>query len=264
MTWDNIVYRIRHTVTGQIYFGVTCQSLKQRWRQHCAFSRPNTRLRLLIKAYGRESFEIEEIAQFPTYEMALAEERRLIAIHKTNFCRFPEENGLNTTDGGEAGTAGYVATPSHRKNLSNALKGKRKSPQHAKHIGDAKRGSRNPMFGRIPSQRSRDLAAQRFRGSGNPMRGKFGESNPLFGSRRPAAVKQKILAGIMSRARPVEQLDLSGDLITSHQSTQSACRAVGIKNGVHAVCAGRRKSAGGFRWRFAISSTAEQMTLVQH
>lgn len=119
------------------------------------------------------------------------------------------------------------------------------------------------MFGRMSSRRSIELATQRLNGAGNPMRGRFGPENPLYRRPRPEAVRQKLIARIMQTARPVDQLDRSGKVIASYESTGAACRAIGVTNGVHAVCTGKRRSAGGYKWRFTRPPIpAEQVTVV--
>lgn len=246
-----IAYRIDCLTTHRIYFGITSRTLKQRWQQHCCLDRPNIYLKNCIKKYGKENFSITEIAQFDTYIEALEFEKMAIAFCQVNVCRFPHGIGMNMTDGGDEGNIGYKTTELHKKNLSAALTGKKKSLAHAQNISRAKIGEKNPAFGKAPSAKNIAEIAERMNGLGNPMRGKIGNLNPKYGKKRPENVRVKIAAANMRTAKKVEQISADGDVLATFDSTHAACRAVGIKNGVFDVCMGHQKTAGGFRWRFA-------------
>jgi len=49
--------------------------------------------------------------------------------------------------------------------------------------------------------------------------------------------------------KPVNQLDLNGNTINTFPSTQEAKRQTGAVH-VSAVCLGKRKTSGGFKWQF--------------
>jgi len=51
------------------------------------------------------------------------------------------------------------------------------------------------------------------------------------------------------KGKPVNQFDLSGNLIATHLSMRSIERQTGIdRRSVSAVCKGKRKMAGGYKW----------------
>lgn len=65
------------------------------------------------------------------------------------------------------------------------------------------------------------------------------------------------------RKNPVKQINLSGELIKIHQSTADAMRELGIKGkNISTVLKGKRKSAGGFRWKYATKSEYENYTKI--
>lgn len=50
--------------------------------------------------------------------------------------------------------------------------------------------------------------------------------------------------------KPVEQLDMNGKKVNEFDSIKAAQRATGInKNTIRLVASGKRKSAGGYKWR---------------
>lgn len=55
----------------------------------------------------------------------------------------------------------------------------------------------------------------------------------------------------ISKSKPVEQYTIDGQFITEYQSAAEAERKIGIGNShINACCQGKRKSAGGFIWKF--------------
>jgi hypothetical protein len=51
-------------------------------------------------------------------------------------------------------------------------------------------------------------------------------------------------------SKPVNQLDLDGNLMANYPSAADAHRRLGISH-VYDVCKGRNKTAGGYRWEYA-------------
>ena len=63
---------------------------------------------------------------------------------------------------------GYKFTEEHKSNLSKALKGFFKSPEHRKHISEAKMGAKNPMFGTKHTEEWKEKMKERHTGKNNP------------------------------------------------------------------------------------------------
>lgn len=56
----------------------------------------------------------------------------------------------------------------------------------------------------------------------------------------------------LSRGKPVEQYDLAGNYLNTWTGTREAERQTGIsQSSISACCLGKRKTAGGFIWKFA-------------
>jgi len=235
--------------TNKIYFGVTHRDLKVRWRQHKNRNPENCYVRSCIKKYGEDNFTIAPLFIFSCVGKAYKKEIYLINKHKTNICKYPDGVGMNMTNGGERGNYGYIATKLHRENLRKALTGKKKS--NTENMRKAKLGKKNPMYGYKMPIEERKRKSDMWKTDLNPMKGKKGKNNPLYGRKRPEHVRAALKKAAMKKARPVIQIDNSGKEIGWFESTNAASRAVGIKNGVHSVCCGKQKLAGGYYWRFA-------------
>jgi group I intron endonuclease len=95
-------------------------------------------------------------------------------------------------------------------------------------------GDKNPMFGKS----SKDM-----------MIAKYGiEKTELLWSEMN---KARSVNGINKGVKPVIQLDLSANIIAEHISITAAAKFTKIHlTGIHQVCIGKRKTAGGFKWKY--------------
>jgi len=115
------IYKIT-SPSNKIYVGITTRFTKRMnyyKNNHCSGQK---RLAASFKKYGYENHKVEIIEEFKGEEnYALSKEMFWIRTYMVNFCKWPEYNGLNLTDGGQ-GTVGYKATDAHRKRLSEIHK----------------------------------------------------------------------------------------------------------------------------------------------
>lgn len=104
-TWSKpaVVYLITNKVNGHRYIGVTIRDIHRRWSSHKHEAKSASRrpIILAIQKYGYDAFCVQLISNHLTYEEALSEERRMIALWKPEY---------NATAGGE-GTLGYIPSP---------------------------------------------------------------------------------------------------------------------------------------------------------
>ncbi len=94
------LYKITHTASGKMYFGVA-KDVAKRWSRHrsvtwgkhggCPY------LHAALMLYGLEAFTFEVVAVYQTTDEALAAEREHIAEYRTNEREF----GYNLTNGGD-------------------------------------------------------------------------------------------------------------------------------------------------------------------
>lgn len=114
------VYRIKNTVNGMSYVGVTRNSLKSRCRQHRGFSARGLTwpLATAIREHGWEKFEAETLVFCETMDEAYAKERDFIALLGTEHPR-----GYNMTPGGR-GLQGRPVSSETRAKISLANQGR--------------------------------------------------------------------------------------------------------------------------------------------
>lgn len=115
------IYKIT-SPSGKIYIGKT-YSMKKRMR-HYKYGdyKGQTRLYSSLIKYGYDSHEIKVLDEFDgTGEFAAGKEMFWIRSFMCNYCKYPEIDGLNLTDGGE-GTIGYKMSEDNKKKLSERVK----------------------------------------------------------------------------------------------------------------------------------------------
>lgn len=135
-----IVYKITDLTNGLIYVGKTCVTLKQRWSSHCRNSRrldkPISCFHAAIQRAGEGNFLMEMLAEADSDDQLDRLERQWIAdLNSTH-----KDVGYNRTIGGQGGPhteearshMGRAWTETQRASASVALKGRKKSPEHAK------------------------------------------------------------------------------------------------------------------------------------
>lgn len=116
------VYIHRNIINDKAYIGITCQKLTERWGlegcEYCRGTQPA--FGNAIKKYGWNNFEHIIWAEDLTEDEANRLEVLLIALFKTNCCRYKNPTyGYNLTDGG-GGVSGHKDSEETRKKKSNA------------------------------------------------------------------------------------------------------------------------------------------------
>lgn len=201
----NVVYRHRRLDTGEIfYIGVGKKGKR-------AYAKNGRSLlwRNIVNKYG---YKVEIIVSFKFYEDALNLEKAYIAKYgRLNLGTGPL---VNLTDGGEGSlgvkcseeTRAKLSVKSkemwkadgHRDKISQALKGRKVSPETVAKIIEAQKGKKCPTISRV-----------------------------------------------------VLQFDLEGNYLNTFDSTRDAARKTGTsKTGVAYACGGKRKSSGGYIWKY--------------
>lgn len=109
----------KHTSpSNKIYIGITCQSIKRRWRDGKGYKSQKYFYRAIEK-YGWDNFQHEILYENLEKEQAKILEMSLIHYYNSTNPKL----GYNLTKGGE-GSLGYSPTEETRKKLSETHKGK--------------------------------------------------------------------------------------------------------------------------------------------
>ena len=151
--------------------------------------------------------------QTPNKEQALELESELMKWYDS------VENGYNSS---EYGSGHYKRSEELKRKISEALSGEKSpnfgkhfSEEHRKNISEAQTGEKNSMFGKHHSEETRNKISQ-----------------------------SKGVNGIL-------QFSKDGEFIAEYPSMKEAERQTGCNNShICNCCKGKRKSAGGFIWRY--------------
>lgn len=252
----------RHTSpSGKVYIGITCQEPERRWRGGWGYANQRY-LSTAIKKYGWDNFKHEVLFSGLTKEEASHKEVELIALHKSNQRGF----GYNIDGGG----INKIVSKETIQRLSDANKGKKLSEEHKRKIGEASKGRPGPTKGKRLSEYHRQQISKGMIGRvvTEETRKKLRESN--VGKTRSAEARAKMSEshkGLKPSAEtiakwkisnkslmtPVEQIDKKTNVVIARfDSTMDAFRNTGVNSStISACCRGKRKTAGGFRWRYA-------------
>jgi group I intron endonuclease len=125
------VYIVTNLVNAKQYIGIT-SDMDRRWHEHQ--TDPGRVLFQAIKKYGIENFHISYIASAFDFESACDIERLLI---KDRGTKAPA--GYNLTDGGD-GVVGYQHTEETKKQISEKMKGSKKSAETRAKMSAARLG----------------------------------------------------------------------------------------------------------------------------
>ena len=93
---DNYCVYKHTTPSGKVYIGITSQTPQKRWNKGRGYLK-NEYFNRAIKKYGWELIQHEIIATGLSREAACKEEKKLIALYKSNDSAF----GYNITAGGD-------------------------------------------------------------------------------------------------------------------------------------------------------------------
>ena len=122
------IYKIT-SPSGKIYIGQTVDIRKRLNRYSNILCKTQVLLENSLRKYGWRAHIVEILFEGETSNKHLnLLETEYIKIHKSNYKRYPEHNGLNLTDGGD-GRRGYKASEETKAKMSAAQKGKKTSDE---------------------------------------------------------------------------------------------------------------------------------------
>lgn len=141
------IYKITNLINGKSYIGQTTKPLlENRIREHINCN--STVISKAIHKYGIGNFDCSIIEQCDSKE-----ELDEMEFHYIKQYNSFGKNGYNLTFGGE-GTYGYTFnhTEETKKKMSKSKKNKKMSYTHRKNSTEAKKGKKNPMYGKNLSE----------------------------------------------------------------------------------------------------------------
>ena len=252
MTCEHCVYK--HTSpSGKVYIGMTKQRPAIRWRNGLGY-KGNEHFYKAICKYGWDGFKHEIIVSGLSYEDAANMEISLISSHNAVDRAF----GYNFRYGGSRsahseetrrkmsiasmGQKGRSPSPEERLAISKALTGRKVSPETCAAISKALTGKK-----RSPEACANNSKAQTGK--------KLSEQTRLLMSKkqkeRPMTEswERRLKDGL--RGRPVEQLDLDGNVIARFNRMLDAANSFNVsRSAIWMVCKGHNITCKGYKWRY--------------
>lgn len=260
-----LIYKITNLINGKIYIGQTTD-MERRTKQHLRDSRlkkPKSVIGKAIKKHGWENFTVD--IRFNAFDAdALNEaEKSIIKDDKSTESKI----GYNLREGGMA-ASGWCHSDATKAKLSLSHIGLTMpcSEETKAKIGLANKGRTRTN----ESKTKMSLSARRR----TPVseEAKHNMSLSQKGKTHSEQTRQKISLAHKDKMhskehtqklaeacnKPVSQLSLNGEVITTYASLTKAYHATGVdQSGISKCCKGKVKSAGGFRWCYKEDSNNE-------
>ena len=255
------VYQHRNLKNGKSYIGMTSQEPKYRWNNGKGYQNNSKMWNDIQESDWNTAWEHNILGKFENEQEALNIEEMFIWLFDST------NDGYNTSS---YGNNYYKRSEETIKKMSEAhtgeknhMFGKHHSEETRNKMSEAQTGEKNPMFGKHHSEETRNKMSEAQTGEKSHWYGKHpseetknrisesmsGEKNPMYGKHHSEESKKKIRENTPSK--PVLQFSKDGEFIAEYPSTGEAGRQTGcIQQSICACCNGKRKSCGGFIWKY--------------
>lgn len=239
------IYLRTNKENGKKYVGqVTTKRFKARQTEWKCLKQPyaGNVINNARNKYGIDAFDFEIIKECKDEELNQWE---MYYIKELNT-KVPY--GYNMTDGGNSVCSHSEET---RKRISDANKGKKFSEEHKRHISESKKGIKH-------TAEQNNKHSERMKC----------EKNPFWGKHHTEETKRKISETKKGKKRPIDavrrtseklsksvmQIDIvTNETIAVYKSMTEAVESTGCyKPNIIECCKKRRKTAGGFKWKYAV------------
>lgn len=222
---ENKYYVYKHTFeNGKVYIGITQQRPSDRWKRGTGYTH-NKHLTSAIQKYGWDNIKHEILFAGLTKEEACQKEIELIAEYKSNDRRY----GYNNSTGGET-TKGFHLTEEMKAKCRKRNLGKKHSEETKQKISQSNKEHWKTHTKIMPK----------------------GSGKKIWKTRRKNGTDGAWNKGIHTEGKKVIQFDKKMNYINTYESISIAQCETDISCGhICECCNGKRKSAGGYIWRYA-------------
>lgn len=206
------VYMHVNKINNKKYIGITCKEPEDRWgvdgkryveKNQKAFA-------AAINKYTWDGFDHIIIAEGLTEFEAKTLEIELIALHKTNCCRYDNPKyGYNMTDGGE-GTFGYRHTNEEKLKISQASKRCWENDEYRDLQLNRLMGDTNPFYGKHHTEETKEVLRQASTGREFSDEARMKISQALTGIQRSQETRDRMsVAQHKKYENPIERMKIS-------------------------------------------------------
>lgn len=226
MMMENKYCVYKHTFkNGKVYIGITQQRPNERWKNGTGYKH-NKHLTSAILKYGWDNIKHEILFDGLTKEEACQKEIELIAKYQSNNRIY----GYNKSTGGET-TKGFHFTEEMKEECRKRNLGKKHSEETKQKISKANKEHWKTHIKTAPE----------------------GTGYKIWTKRRKNGTVIPWNKGIHFEGKEVIQFDKNMNYINSYKSISLAQCETSVSSGhICECCKGKRKSAGGYIWRYAI------------
>lgn len=242
---------------GKVYIGIT-KNIKSRFYGKGSSYKNCVLFYRAINKYGWDNIKTEILLSNLTQCQAEEKEIEYISKYKSNDSKF----GYNILKGGNISTND---SQERRKKISKSLIEYYKTNKHSQEsIERARQKKIGVKFSSEHKQKLKDnhsgmtgkvFSEEHKRKISNSLKGKkFSEEH----KRKPSKAKEGKTPwnAINNTKKPVMQFDKNGAIINTFTSMSEAERKTGIFNSsISNCCKGKRKTAGGYIWKYAETSS---------
>lgn len=270
------VYKHTNTINGKVYIGITCQIPEKRWKNGYGYTQ-NKYFFNSIKKYGWNNFKHEIVKKNLSKLEACDIEKDLINKYK---CIVPK--GYNLSTGGETPSTGCNRTEENKKRISDSMKQFRKNnPNYLDDVSDRVYSG----FRKYNIEKSIPINCYDLDGNYINTYKSSCEANRLTGAPQSHILRCckrhsgfKSCHGYQWRfandCNDIGEYEIDKEryktrknnvptksvncytkdmiFVKNYKSITEANNELNISNGkITEVCKGRRKTAGGYIWRYA-------------
>jgi group I intron endonuclease len=206
----------KHTFpNNKVYIGITSKSITRRWRNGEGYRNKQQLIYRAINKYGWDNIKHEMLFTGLTKEQAEQKEIELIKLYNSTDSQY----GYNAESGGNVNK---TLSESTREKIRLANVGKRHSEDTKRKMSESQKGKRHLSNEQLKKMRA-------------------GRNYNFTVWNKGKCVDTKV---------PVIQYDKCGNKIKEYINVHVAQEETGIQH-IYDVCKGKRKSAGGFIWKYA-------------
>ena len=226
--YENVVYCYTNKINGKKYVGQVTRKLRKRHMEHL---RNNLVVDIPIRKYGVDNFSLNIIHIAETLDELNYFEKFYIKLFN---CFANNGNGYNVSSGGGNGNNFIGKTEDEMKLIRRKM-----SENHCDCFGE-----NNNFYGKTHSDETKKKI-------GNANRNR--KNNGVSESNRTRFYKQETKDKIAQKHMlKIIQMDMDGNFIKEWNFIKEASCVLGVDNScITKCCKGKRKSCGGFTWKYS-------------